>query len=308
MSIIVLCPSVTDVLSISVHDRTSENNNNKLVHTSLQCVQYQMGEHSDTQGGYLSACSEPKSHSQLKTRVFCNSSYEWPKSRASETVQDVKSQELQHSSVKTKHSQKSYFIQGCHVETSNLKKKHIIGRYLPCFVSRKAQLSLEEQMLRYEDILLSAARDAGCLSLAGLLKLVIRRKCFPKCRSKNLELHQDDQQLIKNFNFWLNGWELNHKWNISPSSCTASLLHWRVLGVLLEMLLDVRIHSHGQGTTLLCGHDILYIHNSPITFPWTGNLNWLNPGSVCSLSWPQRTGLIYTLVICHWTIKIKWKR
>ena len=88
-------------------------------------------------------------------------------------------------------------------------------------------------MQRYEDLLLSAARDAGCLSLAGLLKLVIRRKWFPKCRSRNPELHKDDQQLIENFNFWLTGQELNHKPSISPPSCTASLLHWRVLGVLL---------------------------------------------------------------------------
>ena len=48
-------------------------------------------------------------------------------------------------------------------------------------------------MQRYEDLLLSAARDAGCLLLAGLLKLVIRRKWFPKCRSRNPELHKDEQ-------------------------------------------------------------------------------------------------------------------
>ena len=58
--------------------------------------------------------------------------------------------------------------------SSNLKK-HVIGRHLPCFVSRKAQLLLEEQMQRYKDLLLSATRDAGCLSLAGLLQLVIKR-------------------------------------------------------------------------------------------------------------------------------------
>ena len=113
-------------------------------------------------------------------------------------------------------------------------KKHVIGRHLACFVSRKAQLSLEEQMQRYEDLLLSAARDAGCLSLTGLLKLVNRRKWFPKCRSRNHELHKDDQQLTENFSFWLTGQELNQKPNISPPSCTALLLHWRVLGVLLH--------------------------------------------------------------------------
>ena len=65
------------------------------------------------------------------------------------------------------------------------------------------------------------------------LKLVIKRKCFPKCRSRNPELHKDDQQLIQSFNFWLTGQELNHKPSISPPSCTAWLLHWQVLGVLL---------------------------------------------------------------------------
>ena len=103
--------------------------------------------------------------------------------------------------------------------------------YLTLF-QEKAQLSLEEQMQRYEDLLLSAARDAGCLSLTGLLKLV-RRKRVPKCRSRNPELHKDDQQLIENFNFWLTGQELNHHPSIIPPSCTASMLHWRVLGVLL---------------------------------------------------------------------------
>ena len=94
-------------------------------------------------------------------------------------VQDDKSHELQHSSVKTKYSKKRCFI---HVETSNMKK-HVIGRHLPRFILRKSQLSLEEQMQRYEHFLLSAARDADGLLLAGLLKLVIRRKWFPECRS-----------------------------------------------------------------------------------------------------------------------------
>ena len=89
MSSIVLYPSVSDVSAISVLDRASGNCDNKLVSTSLPCVQYQMGEHSDTQGGYLPACSEPKSHPLVKTRVFWNSNYERPKSRASEAVQAV---------------------------------------------------------------------------------------------------------------------------------------------------------------------------------------------------------------------------
>ena len=135
---IVLCPSVLDVSAISVQDRASGNGDNELVTTSLPCVRYQMGEHSDTQGGYLPACSEPKWYPLVKTRVFWNSNYERPKSRASEAVQDVKSHELQHTSVKTKHSKKRCFIHGCHVEISNMKKRH-----LPHFVSRKAQLSLE---------------------------------------------------------------------------------------------------------------------------------------------------------------------
>ena len=120
MSSIVLCPSVSDVSAISVLDRVSGNSDNKLVTTSLPCVQYQMGEHSNTQGGYLHACSEPKSYPLVKTRVFWNSNYEPPKSRASEAVKDVKSHELQHTSVKTKHSKKKCFMHGCHVETSNL--------------------------------------------------------------------------------------------------------------------------------------------------------------------------------------------
>ena len=101
------------------------------------------------------------------------------------SCKDVKSHELQHSSVKPKHSKKRCFIDACLMETSNMKK-YVIGRHLPHFISRKAQLSLEEQMQRYEDLLLSAARDTGCLSLAGLLKLVIRRKWFPKCRSRRM--------------------------------------------------------------------------------------------------------------------------
>ena len=42
------------------------NSDNKLVTTSLPCVQYQLGEHSDTQGGYLPACSEPKRYPLVK--------------------------------------------------------------------------------------------------------------------------------------------------------------------------------------------------------------------------------------------------
>ena len=122
MSSIVLCPAVTDVSAISVHDRTTGKGVNKLVTTSLPCIQYQMGEHSDTRDGYLPACSEPKSHPRVKTRVFWNSSYERPKSGSSETVPDVKSNKQQHFSVKTKHSKKRCFIHGCPVETSNMKK------------------------------------------------------------------------------------------------------------------------------------------------------------------------------------------
>ena len=162
MPSIVLCPSVTDFSAISVHDRASGNSDNKLVTTSLPCIQYKMDEHSDTQDGYLPACYEPKSHPRVKTKVFWNSSYKRPKSRASETVQDLKSHEPQHSSVKIKHSKKRCFIHDCHVETANMKK-HVIKRHLPHFVSRRAQASLEEQMQRYEDLLLFAARDTGCL-------------------------------------------------------------------------------------------------------------------------------------------------
>ena len=60
MSSIVLCPAVTDVSAISVLDRATRKGVNKLVTTSLPCIQYKMGEHSDTQGGYLPGCSEPK--------------------------------------------------------------------------------------------------------------------------------------------------------------------------------------------------------------------------------------------------------
>ena len=68
---------------------------------SLPCIQYQMVEYSDTQGGYLPACSEPKNHPQVKTRVFYNSSYERPKSRVSETVQDpwLQSGNFQHEKI-----------------------------------------------------------------------------------------------------------------------------------------------------------------------------------------------------------------
>ena len=60
-------------------------------------------------------------------------------------------------------------------------QKHVIVSYLPYFVSKK-QLS-EDQMQSCENFLLSAAWDAGCLSLTGLLKPVIKSKWFPKCRS-----------------------------------------------------------------------------------------------------------------------------
>ena len=69
MSSIVLCPSFSDVLAICVLERAIGNSDNKLVTMSLPCVQYQMGEHSDTQGGYLSDCSEPKSYPLVQTRV-----------------------------------------------------------------------------------------------------------------------------------------------------------------------------------------------------------------------------------------------
>ena len=152
-------------------------------------------------------------------------------------------------------------------------RKHVIGRHLPCFVSRKAQLSLEEQIQRYKDLLLSAARDAGCLSLTGLLKLVIRRKWFPKCRSRNPELHKDDHQLIKNFNFWLTGQEVNHKPSISPPSCTASLLHWRVVGILLGNVARCKdLQPQPRYNSAVCRRHPIH-HNSQITFPPTGNFN-----------------------------------
>ena len=75
MPSIVLCPAVTDVSAISVHDRATGEGVNKLVTTSLPCIQYQMGEHSDTQSGYLPACSEPKRYPLVKTWVFWNSNY-----------------------------------------------------------------------------------------------------------------------------------------------------------------------------------------------------------------------------------------
>ena len=48
MSSIVLCPSVTDVSAISVHDKAAGKGDNKVVTTLLTCIQYQMGGHSDT--------------------------------------------------------------------------------------------------------------------------------------------------------------------------------------------------------------------------------------------------------------------
>ena len=70
MSSTVLCPSVTDVSAVSVHDRVSGNSDNKLATMSLPCIQYQMGEHSDTQGGYLPACSESKSYPRGQNKGF----------------------------------------------------------------------------------------------------------------------------------------------------------------------------------------------------------------------------------------------
>ena len=40
MSSIVVCPSVTDVSAISVHDRATGSGDNKLVTTSLPCIHY----------------------------------------------------------------------------------------------------------------------------------------------------------------------------------------------------------------------------------------------------------------------------
>ena len=55
MSSTVLCPSVTDVLAMSVHDKATGKGDNKLVTMSLSSIQYQIGEYSDTQE-WLLAC------------------------------------------------------------------------------------------------------------------------------------------------------------------------------------------------------------------------------------------------------------
>ena len=129
----------------------------------------------------------------------------------------------------TKHSRSRCIISGCHVETSHLKK-HVIGRHLPKFVSSKSSLSLEEQMKKYENLLMSIARDVGCLSLHGLFNFVLRRKWFQrtKCTISGVDL-----AVMQNFQFWISGKECPLL-TINPSNCIVALTHWRVLSYLLD--------------------------------------------------------------------------
>ena len=108
--------------------------------------------------------------------------YAWPESRTSQTVQDTKSHEQEHSLVKIKHSKKRCFNHGCQVKTSKMKKicywKTLTSL---CFSKSTAIIRRTDAKIRF-----SAASDAGCLSLTGLLKVVIKRKSFPNADLETL--------------------------------------------------------------------------------------------------------------------------
>ena len=177
----------------------------------------------------------------VETRVFWNGKYQEQRrnSRANSSDDTGANQASKHSNhlKSTKHSKSRCFISGCQVATTHMKK-HVIGRHLPKFVSSRSSLTLQDQMRSYEKLLMSIAKDVGCLSVHGLLKFVLRRKWFPRTRCT---ISDDDLSMMQNFQFWISGEEFPFP-TISPPNCVASLIHWRVLSYLLDRV-SSRIQS-----------------------------------------------------------------
>ena len=190
--------------------------------------------------GYNHQLLDTKNYPPVETRVFWNSKYQEQRrhSRANYSNADVQKQSSGHSIhlKSANHSKSRCFISGCHVSTTHMKK-HVIGRHLPKFVSSRSSLTLQDQMRSYERLLMSIAKDVGCLSIPGLLNFVLRRKWFPRTRCS---ISADDLSMMQNFQFWITG-EESPVPTISPPNCVSSLIHWRVLSYLLD-----RVASRNQ--------------------------------------------------------------
>ena len=197
--------------------------------------------------------SEPKSAAHnipVRTVVFWNSKFKKSPTQmaqhkrvaetySSPTSQNRGSNKANQSTKQNKtRSKRPCFIKGCNIETTHLKK-HIIGRHLPRFVSIKSDLTLEEQMKHYESLLMSVAHDFGCLSLQGLLRLVIKRKWYPFGGS--FAISKDDLKLITDFQYWVSGQEDSDTLSISPPSNVSCLLHWRILSCLLDRVTQAKM-------------------------------------------------------------------
>ena len=186
----------------------------------------------------------------VRTMVFWNSKFKkLPTQKAqhrrvaetysSPTSQDIESNRAKQSTKQNKtRNKRPCFIKGCNIETTHLKK-HIIGRHLPRFVSIKSDLTLEEQMKHYESLLMAVAHDFGCLSLQGLLRLVIKRKWYPF--GGNFAISEDNLKLMTDFQYWIRGQEDRDTLSISPPSNVSCLLHWRILSCLLDRVKQAKV-------------------------------------------------------------------
>ena len=180
-------------------------------------------------------CTRPQStaHNRpVRTMVFWNSKFKKPPTekkcnRRSEAYYSKSKDEVLHrqhennsQQARPKHK-RPCFIKGCNIETTHLKK-HVIVRHLPRFVSMKSDLTSEEQMKQYESLLMSVAHDLGCLSLQGLLRLVIKRKWYPF--GGNFAISEEDLKLMTDFQYWICGHEDRKPSSISPPSNVTTLM------------------------------------------------------------------------------------
>ena len=198
---------------------------------------------------YYSETQSAANNIPVRTMVFWNSKFKKSTQKAlhrrvvgaysSHASQNRESNKASESTKQTKtRSKRPCFIKGCNIETTHLKK-HIIGRHLPRFVSIKSDLTLEEQMKHYESLLMSVAHGFGCLSLQGLLSLVIKRKWYPFGGS--FAISKDDLKLMTDFQYWICGREESDTLSISPPSNMSCLLHWRILSCLLDRVTQAKV-------------------------------------------------------------------
>ena len=198
---------------------------------------------------HYSETQSAASNIPMRTMVFWNSKFNKSTQKAqhrrgagadsSRASQNRGSNKANQSTRQTKtRSKRSCFIKGCNIETTHLKK-HIIGRHLPRFVSIKSDLTLEEQLKHYESLLMAVAHDFGCLSLQGLLRLVIKRKWYPF--GGNFAISEDDLKLMTDFQYWIRGQGDRDTLSISPPSNVSCSLYWRILSCLLDRVKQAKV-------------------------------------------------------------------